>query len=429
MSKRTQFLTLFTTMLLVVGLFGQEKPNRLPIPRDLPVDRVLLEDGELRGLVFGVGPQGEIWFATRREWLHKAYPALASRLEKEQEDREWALRADYARRLAQWDKTLPATPDNEQLKGFIDQQLSRMDPGFGKDGPAGKGQFLLARLEPRFAKSMVRARPEHQKLVLVAWRERVENVETVSAAALSADLKKDSIAWEKENPDFIDKMPGMPVESEADWELRKAFLSYFHGKSLNFQGAVDAVFEVPEGGAKLGPGGLEQILGKLGPGLLDNALGGLLGENPKGDNGARAVDRASRVADQKGVRQFRLTRVDPDLVNRRVSVDDRVYARMGGPGGESWKLLHKREVVADATIARPQVEAQINKDPQAGPLLAQMRQLGFGEKLDEAVRFGAATLEAKDQADALFNTSMRLFTRRIDGPPIRWFLSPGGPAR
>lgn len=429
MSAKARFLTLFATLLVVCALFGQEKGNRQAVPRDLPVDRVTLEDGELRGLVFGVGPQGEIWFATRREWVQKNHPELATRLEKEQEDREWALRADYARRLAQWDKTLPATPANEQLKGYIDQQLSRMDPGFGKDGPAGKGQFILAKLEPKSAKSLVRARPEFQKLVLVAWRERVENVENVSAAALSADLKKDNIGWEKENPDFIDKMPGMPVESEVDWELRKAFLSYFHGKSLNFQGAADAVFEVPEGGAKLGPGGLEQILGKLGPGLLDNALGGLLGENPRGDTGARAAEQAIRTADQKGVRQFRLTRVDTDLANRRVTVDDRVYARMGGAGGDSWKLLHKRDVVADATVARPLVEAQINKDPQAGPLLAQMRQLGFGEKLDEAIRFGAATLEAKDQADTLFNSSMRLFTRRIDGPPIRWFASPGGPAR
>ncbi len=418
----SRFLSLILSALCAGSpLFAQDKPPVVPVPRDLPVDRLTYEGAELRGLVFGTGPTGELWFACRREWLRKTYPDLATKLENDQNDREWALRVDYARRLAAWDKSLEASPANEQLKGFIDEQISRMDPGLGADGAAGKGPFVLVRLLPKQPRKLIRAKPEYLKLVLVAWHEHIDQVESQSASQTIAALKADNIAWDKQTPDFSEKMPGIPVENEADWELRKAYLSYMHGQKLNFQGTGNSVLEAPEGGGAIPGAGLQEILGKLGPGLLDGALGDLLGEKGPGQNeGSKAVAEASAIADKKNAAQFRITRVEPDLPNRKVTIDDRVYSKMAGPKGPEWRLIHSRTQQADATIPRPQVEAQILKDPKVGPLIAQIRQLGLGEKLDEGIRFGAATLEAKEQADTAFNSIMRQFTRRIDGIPIRW---------
>lgn len=425
MSSSNRFPLLPVAFLFAtLSLPAQEKTA---IPPDLPVDRVVVDGGELRGLVFGVGPKGEAWFACRRAWLRKNHPELAARLEKEQDDREWNLRSDYARRLAAWDKSLEASPGNKGLKEYIDQELSRMDPGLGAEGPAGRGPFVLARLDPARARMIIRARPEWMKLALVGWREEVDELENQSAAQTVAELKKDNIAWDKETPDFTEKMPGLPVESEADWELRKAFLSYARGSRLNFQGTGETIFETAEGAGALAGKELEQILGKLGPGILNGALGDLLGEGgPGAQADQRGVNQACRTAEGKNVSQFRLTRVRPDLANKRVTVEDRLYAKLPGPSGPEWRLIHSSDLQADATIARPQVEAQINKDPKAGPLLAQLRQLGLGDKLTEAIRFGAATLEAKEQADTAFNTVLRQYTRRVDGPPLRWLVPRSG---
>lgn len=425
MSPNLSRLVCMASLLAVAPSFSQEKPS---VPLDLPVDRVAVEGGELRGLVYGVTTRGEVWFACRKAWLRKAHPELATRLEKEQDEREWDLRTDYMRRLALWDKSLEPTAENRPLKDFIDQELSRMDPGLGPEGPAARGPFILVKLDAAQARKLVRARPEHLRLALTGWKEEIEKLEEQPAAATIAELKKDGIQWDKENPDFSARMPGMPVENEADWELRKAFLSFARGRQLRFQGTGEAIFEIPEGagpGAAAGPG-LNQILGKLGPGILNGALGDLLGENGPGrQDNQRAASEAAKMADRKNIRQFRLTRVQPDLIRHRVSVEDTLHAKVHGPNGPEWRQIHQEEIDADATIARPQTEARIQQDPRAGPMLAQLRQVGLGDKLDEAIRFGAATLEAQQQADAGFQTALKRYTVRVDGPPIRW-LAPTG---
>jgi len=129
MSPKLSPLILAASLLVTLTSFGQEKPA---VPRDLPVDRISVDGGELRGLVYGVSARGEVWFACRKVWLKKAYPELAARLEKEQEEREWDLRTDYIRRLAQWDKSLESSPENRPLKDFIDQEISRMIPGWAR---------------------------------------------------------------------------------------------------------------------------------------------------------------------------------------------------------------------------------------------------------------------------------------------------------
>lgn len=428
MSPKLSPLILAASLLVTLTSFGQEKPA---VPRDLPVDRIAVDGGELRGLVYGVSARGEVWFACRKVWLKKAYPELAARLEKEQEEREWDLRTDYIRRLAQWDKSLESSPENRPLKDFIDQEISRMDPGLGTEKPASRGPFILVKLDAAQARKLVRAKPEHLRLALTGWKEEVEKLEEQPAAATIAELKKDGIQWDKESPDFSSRMPGMPVETESDWELRKAFLGFARGRQLRFQGTGETIFETPEGGgAGAGAGlGLDQILGKLGPGILNGALGELLGEAGQGrQDNQRAAVEAAKVADQKKIRQFRLTRVQPDLVRRLVVVEDTLHAKLPGPNGLAWKQIHREEIQADAAIARPQTEARIQQDPRAGPMLAQLRQVGLGEKLDEAVRFGAATLEAQQQAEAGFQAALKRYTARVDGPPIRWLAPAVGKA-
>jgi len=204
MSPKLSPLILAASLLVTLTSFGQEKPA---VPRDLPVDRIAVDGGELRGLIYGVSARGEVWFACRKVWLKKAYPELATRLEKEQEEREWDLRTDYIRRLAQWDKSLESSPENRPLKDFIDQEISRMDPGLGTEEPASRGPFILVKLDAAQARKLVRAKPEHLRLALTGWKEEVEKLEEQPAAATIAELKNDGIQWDKESPDFSSRMP------------------------------------------------------------------------------------------------------------------------------------------------------------------------------------------------------------------------------
>jgi len=421
MPSRKYLIAIVLTGWALPALWAQENPGNHAKTLQVAVDRVTHPSGtELRGLLYGKTPGGELWFVCRRAWLRAAAPELAVVLEKEQNDREWDLRVALLKRLAAWRKGFPGEGPDSPLGSYIDEQITLMDPGLGEEGPAGKGRFVLIRLPAAQSRRLVSAPFQARKLLLVAWRENVDNAETLSAKELDRLLKKDGIAWDREEVDFQEKMPGMPVESETDWELRQAFMAYNLGPKLRLQGMGDMVLEA----GPLGAGGLEKLLGQIGPDIFSKALGDLLGGAPgQPAEGKKGVEQARRVAEGKGLSQFRLTRMQPDTQTLRVVVDDQLQARLPRQG---WTVIYRHTINADASIPRPGLEGVIAKDPQVGPLLEKFRQFGLGDKLDMAVRFGAATMAAQEAGEANFQNFLRKAGRRVDGPPLRWFDGPGG---
>ena len=102
-----------------------------------------------------------------------------------------------------------------------------------------------------------------------------------------------------------------------------------------------------------------------------------------------------------------------------MTVEDTMLTKL--PNGK-WLPVWNSKLSGDATQVRPQAEGQIKNDPNVGAMLRQIEGFGLGNQLNQALRAGAATLELQAQSEVGFAEFLRLTSKRLDGPPIRWFV-------
>src|SRR5262249_14877403 len=151
------------------------------------------------------------------------------------------------------------------------------------------------------------------------------------------------------------------------WAARRAIVEYHFRKPLDFQGTGDVV-------VRAGDAPKAADLAQLIDGILKSFGGDPLGgpPDPPVAGGARKTPQdkgitekwlaaASRTAESDGVDGYRVTRVNQDLAARRVAVETRFVARL--PDGQ-WRTIWQKSESADASKPRPDLEQQIEKDPQ-----------------------------------------------------------------
>ncbi|MGE5194148.1 MAG: hypothetical protein ACM3U2_16755, partial [Deltaproteobacteria bacterium] len=186
----------------------------------------------------------------------------------------------------------------------------------------------------------------------------------------------------------------------------------------------DAVARTGEGvkAADMAP-----LLGDLVKSIAGDPLSDLLnppaaGGAPKGTGNGGPAEKwlaaAAKSADSENLDGFRVTRTSQDLPARRVAVETRFVARL--PDG-SWRTVWQRSETADAAKPRPDVEQQIEKDPQVRAVLELVKSLGAGgeDQIKLAIRFGAATAEAQKESDRRFFEFRDRYLNRLDGPVLR----------
>lgn len=375
------------------------------------VDVVVLKGGEeLRGLRWGTAGPRAVWYVSRLAWLRQEQPALARRLEQEQADRETRTRADLVRRLRTWKSSLEGS-NTKDLAPIADEWIERYQE------PARQGAYVATRIEAGQPTRLVAARPGLTRLALVAWRENVEGVERKPASEIAATLKEAGIAWEKESTDLLERLPGLPVQDEADWKARLAFLDFQSTTKLHLQGTGDALVETPAEGAALAAGQIEALMARVGKSTLEKALGDLLGETP-GPRPAQGgiPPEAIKLARDRKAPVFRLSQVEPDLVSGKVLVVDRLISMRGATPEIVWQVkLEESGANADRAVVE-----RLKKDPQIAKVIGAAEALGAGASLDQALRAGAVTLESWRKADGKFQEVARVATRRLDGVPLSW---------
>ena len=108
----------------------------------------------------------------------------------------------------------------------------------------------------------------------------------------------------------------------------------------------------------------------------------------------------------------------PDLARGRVTVEARFLAEL--PDG-TWETIWSHREVADATRPRPELEARIRKDLRVRQILENLQVAGIGAQgtIDQAVQFGAATMEAHETARARFQQFHDRYLRRLEAPPVQ----------
>jgi hypothetical protein len=381
----------------------------------LGVDLLSLKNGpRLRGVVVQRDKDGNVLMAVGRERLEATFPEFyRQQVHVEARSRREAY-VELRSRITDW---LAARPEAEDLQFFLRKELQRVEGILVQpaDQPPGADfEFLLVEIAVGQIGSLVIQPPARKQIALLAWRERLPDVERRPVTELARALQEQGVdaAAEAGPIDLSSRLPPRP-QSEREWAARRAIVEYQFVRSLDFQGTGDVL--LPANAAEQLD--LEQMLPQLQrqlAGELGRLLGEPLVEKPAGPTW---FETATQAADKAGVLGVRVTRVDQNLAARRVAVETRFLARM--PGGR-WETVWSHTETADAARARPALEQQIAEDPQVRRARAVFETLGGGDEnqVAIAIRFGAAVMEAQQTAESRFFAFRDRMLRRLDGPPI-----------
>lgn len=386
------------------------------IAADRPAgDLVTLRNGaKLRGVLFEQSDKSitllvsEKWLATTNAKLHP--PTRQQNVADHKAGLEHAVR-----RL----KSMQPPFANPAVAAFLTQQLEDVEAELAK-ADRWEPEFLWFTLSMKEVGRVEAATTEHRKLMAWAWTEQLERSETRSAEDLSREFAARNVSPVGWPMPLIERLSARE-QSDDEWAVRLALADYALGKRLDFQGTGNALARA---GEEIRPADAGQLLVELLRNQLKSQLGDLLNEgkparNAFGDDVVRAesLKKAIQIAETENRIGFRVTRLD--LVNdfQSAIVTTKFVARV--PNG-SWRTVFEHTERADAKHARPEIERRIQDDPQVKQVLDLTRQLGLVAEvqIQQAIRFGAATMTAQQICDREFAAFRDVYLPSLVRPPL-----------
>ena len=390
------------------------------------VDLVTLDSGKrLRGAFAGVDADGVVSMAVQREWLKKTRPEMYDKVTRNEAVEAKDALTELRTRVRQW---LNEKPESNALLTFLEIELERIEDRLSQlndaRGNAVTSQFVLLKFSRQDAKYSFAQSPENRRLAMLAWRERLEDVEVRKAADIEKQLRDQGIDPTAEMPDLAGRLPATRQDG-AEWAARRAIIEFELSGKLEFQGIGNALVRTDAGAAKVG---LEQLLPELLPQLLRAQPGGqLAGQLQEPGTRPQAVAAASipdfrgaiREAERAKVKGFRATTVALNLQQKQANVETWFVAKL--PNG-TWELIWSHKAMGDPSKPRPDIQRQMENDPQIAEVLklAKSFGLGVGGQLQTAMNFGAATMAAQKAADQEFFRFLDKYMKHVDGPSLSW---------
>lgn len=358
-------------------------------------DQVLLRNGsKLRGVLFEQSDKS-VTLLVSAKWLSVTNAKL------HQSSRRETMAAHEAG-LEQLVRRLKAEPPHavEAIALYFKQQLENAQDEWNKADDFDP-EFLWVTLAPKEVARVEATTQEHRQLLTWAWSEGLDRAEARSVEDLSRDLKARNVSPVGWPLPFIERLPARE-QTDNEWAARRALVEYGLGSRLDFQGTGDVLVRAgKEAQADAGP-----LLVDLLKQQLQSQLGDLLGERPAkngGNNAAKteSLAKAIQTAESEKKNAFRATRLELATDLQQASVTTQFVVRL--PDG-SWRTVFQHTERADANKARPEIEKRIQDDPQVKRVLDLTRQLGVvGDgQIQQAVRFGAATMTAQQTCDREF---------------------------
>lgn len=383
----------------------------------LGVDLVSVKDGpRLRGAVLNRSSDGTILIAVQRKWLQEIYPefyAEEARVESETRVRD---QETLLNRIRDWIKD---RADAADLVFFLNKELERLEKAAKDAKKKDETQFMLLEFP---AKQVTRAyiQPRARKqVVLVAWRERLDDPERRPISELARELNRKGIDPAEEVIDLSDRLP-VRGQSEREWSARQAVVEYQFRKAIDFQGTGNALFRT---GEDVERANMAKVVSELirQQADADGLLAELLGKPaPAKKDGSKAIRKATSAAESNDAIGVRITRLQNSIKTRRVSVHSELLARMPD---NSWKTIWKHTETRDASKPRPDLVERIKSDPHVKKIFEVAEALGLDgldNQINLALRFGAATMDAQQASESEFYEFRDRYLRRLDGPPLRW---------
>ncbi|MFQ5731908.1 MAG: hypothetical protein ACE5KM_08130 [Planctomycetaceae bacterium] len=383
------------------------------------VDMVALKGGtRLYGAVLSRRKDGMTAIAVQRDWLKKSAKTLYDETIAAEKRRIKSAPQVRRQRIRDW---ISERAGEKDLLPFLRAELARLEKS-GAKPQAGAGpvtaQFIVVTIAGTDVRGGFRQPPQRRRIALLAWKQRLKNVETRSAVSLAKELRGSGKRFGPKSADLSDRLPKSPLETGRQWAARKAIVEFDHLKRVRFQGTDDVLVRAGGDGK---PADLSQVF----PAMLNAQLNQLVrealgnGVTPRRKKNS-ALQKAIKTAEQEKVRGFRVTRVKHDLAAKQITVTESFHARM--PGGQWAEVWSHRETV-DASKKRPDIEKRIKGDERVKGALKLVKGLGLGarqEQIDLAIRFGAAAQIAQDKAAEKFDAFRNAAIQKLDGPAMRW---------
>ena len=380
----------------------------------LGVDSVKLESGKrLYGFVLQQRPDRSLLFATDRNWLKQTHPSLLEEFSKLEGEK---IKAASQQRVARIETWLAERPDDRGLVSFLDHELARSEDALKE--PLDQKKFIAVELTPTTYRELNIQPADRRKIAGLAFQHELESVTTSPVSQLKKRLIEAGVDVESEAVELSQHVTSIVNESDKQWAARKAIVEHLLRKPIEFQGTGTTFIRNSD---KPDPAALiAQLMGSSVGSDPISQLGAELGlpefkrPEAKGDSWWRA---SAKEAEKDGFRGFTIVRLEQNSFNPVVRVESYFFA-MERPG--VWFQVAKFVGTANANEQNANHIKSIQDDPQVKSVLDTLQGLGLGNQtmIDQALRHGAATQQALQDASGQLNAFISSNARELDSPPL-----------
>jgi hypothetical protein len=351
----------------------------------------------------------------RRAWLQKQYPEFWQEHLKSETKAFEVNRNKLVARIEEWKKDYDGD-DAEVIGDFLDNNVKLL--GLNEAVDPSKFAFTVLNLSSERIRRPWIQSPDRHRLAGIAWSENIDGVETANASVLKRELEKRNVDLDGYSLKLGNEMPPM-LESDTDWEARKALIEFALLERVEYQGTGEMFFRRGENANPMQAMQAMMQNGGLGGFSQIDKLGRELGlpefQNRKSNENSDAwIKPMIEAAEKANRRSFSVSRMEPgDPVKVETSL---YYKAMDG----RWYPL---ATFANSERLRDQSADELDalkEDPQVARVMDIAKQFGLADPslLDQAIRNGAATRKALEKSMSDLETYVEQYSFEIDNPPI-----------
>ncbi len=403
---------------IVLGVSPSSAQLPQVVDSRLGVDSVKVDGGKrLYGFLLSHGADQTIVFAVGRQWLEATHPQPFVEFSELERDRFESLRQNRIKRIETW---IESRPDDRGLASFLEHELARFTEMVPED--LSKKKFLTLELKPTRYREIFNQPADRRKIAGLAFQNDLESVTTTPVTQLKKQLVEMGVDIETEAVN-LSKEVESTAETDRQWAARKAVVEHALRKQIEFQGTGSMLIRKTDT-----PADMTALVSQL----VGGGLGGGLGQDPISQLGAELGlpefkkpkeqtegwwKRAATEAERDGFRGVSITRLNQNILSSTVTVEAYFFA-MEKPG--SWFQVTKCTGQASTAEQTEEQLKRIQEDPQVKSVLDTLQGLGLGGQgtIEQALRHGAATQKALQDATGLLNAFVSQNSRDLDSQPL-----------
>ena len=408
-------MPIYAAVLGLVALgWGQGAgPGAAPPPASSQVaDAITLRDGKviLGQVVEPNDRRGPLPVLVRRAWAESNLPQQLAAWEKAEAPVTRRAEAQRRERLAAWRREItPAVDHKRAIIPWLDAEIARLAPApvvrpQAADEPA-KSPLMLVKLPRNSIKAVAAKSRANGRLLRLAWSMGFPDPEAATLDDLKRGLEDRGFAASSDAPVAVDALLPTPLESDAEWLVRRAATEVARlpgGRFLLYGGAV-----LPEPAAGKAP--------PVGAAMeaLSSTLKDLLGEEKANPLPGKLRELAGQGRVGAVVTSLEMA---PDMASTTVATTLWV-----APGGNrDWVAAVQRSSTVRPGDLPNDAGAGLAEDPQVKAALNIVGQLGLGEVPAElkqrSLNMGFATQKALGEARAALAQALDRLALPVEAP-------------